>query len=117
MSCTRTQSLGKASGLNAIIMATAVIGASTTSAAASGCTSNSDLAASRARWTTVLSRPTNASDGEANCRLYTSSFYGLVMLRQDTASCTSGADRDRKLAALDSDIDAFNDLLATKCGG
>ena len=117
MSCTRTQSLGKASGLNAIIMATAVIGASTTSAAASGCTSNSDLAASRARWTTVLSRPTNASDGEANCRLYAGSFYGLVTLRQDTASCTSGADRDRKLAALDSDIDAFNDLLATKCGG
>ena len=116
MSCTRTRSLGKASGLNAIIMATAVIGAST-SAAASGCTSNSDLATSRARWTTVLSRPTNASDGEADCRLYAGSFYGLVTLRQDAASCTSGADRDRKLAALDSDIDAFNDLLATKCGG
>jgi hypothetical protein len=37
-----------------------------------------------------------------------------VTLRQAAARC---ADGERDLAVLDTEINAFNDLLATKCGG
>jgi hypothetical protein len=36
-----------------------------------------------------------------------------VALRQAAAKCVDG---ERTLAVLDSEINAFNDLLATKCG-
>ena len=36
------------------------------------------------------------------------------MLRQAAARCTDG---ERNLALLDSEINAFNDLISTKCGG
>jgi len=116
MSRAQTQSLGRTSGLNTLVMA-AVIGASTASTVAADCTSNRDIAASRARWTMVLDHSANRSSDETNCRRYAGSFYGLVTLRQDVASCIGDADRDRKLAALDSEIDAFNNLLATRCSG
>jgi hypothetical protein len=37
-----------------------------------------------------------------------------VTLRQAAKACTAG---ERNLAVLDSEINAFNDLLSTKCGG
>jgi hypothetical protein len=98
MSRTRTQALGKMGGLKSIILASAVIVASTIPAFASACTSRSDIAASRVRWARLLNQPANASASEASCRLYTGSFYELVILRQDTASCVGDADQDRKLA-------------------
>jgi len=36
-----------------------------------------------------------------------------VTTRQAAVGCTGGAD----ISSLDSEINAFNDLLATKCGG
>jgi hypothetical protein len=48
------------------------------------------------------------------CRTYAASFYESVTLRQAEASCAGG---ERNLAVLDAEINAFNDLLATKCGG
>lgn len=108
--------LGKTSGLNAIILASAAIGTSAIPASVSGCTSSRDIAASRARWAMVLSQPANASDSGASCRLYAGSFYEVVTLRHDTASCVGDTDRDRKLVVLDSEIELFNNLLATKCG-
>jgi hypothetical protein len=39
--------------------------------------------------------------------------YESVTLRQAAARCVDG---ERNLAVLDSEINAFNDLLATKCG-
>jgi hypothetical protein len=37
-----------------------------------------------------------------------------VTLRQAAKTCVAG---ERNLAVLDSEINAFNDLLAKKCGG
>jgi hypothetical protein len=83
---------------------------------ASGCTSSDEIAASRTRWATVRGQSFKAPDNQANCRAYAASFYESVTLRQSAAKCPSGADQDRKLALLDSEVEIFNDLLAKRCG-
>jgi hypothetical protein len=67
----------------------------------------------RYRWATLRSQPVNAADIEKTCRAYAASFYESVRLRQAAARCVDG---ERNLAVLDSEINAFNDLLAMKCG-
>ena len=98
----------------AVLIASAAINASTVPAVAAECTSNKDIDASCTRWATVESQPANAAEKEKSCRAYAASFYQSVMLRQVATQRVDGA---RVLAALDSVINAFNDLLATKCGG
>jgi hypothetical protein len=98
----------------AVLIASAAISASTIPAVAAECTSNKDIDASCTRWATVQSQPANAAEKEKSCRAYAASFYQSVMLRQVATQRVDGA---RVLAALDSVINAFNDLLATKCGG
>jgi len=95
------------------LIASAAINASMIPAVAAECTSNKDIVASRARWATLRSQPANAADSEKTCRAYAASFYETVTLRQAAAGCV---DRERNLAVLDSEINAFNDLLAKKCG-
>jgi hypothetical protein len=73
--------------------------------------SNKDIDLNRA---TVQSQQANAIDKEKSCRDRAASFYQSVMLRQVASERVDGA---RVLIALDSVINAFNDLLATKCGG
>lgn len=96
-----------------VLIAFAAINASTIHAVASECTLNKDIDASRSRWATLRSQPVNATDNQKTCRAYAASFYESVTLRQAAARCV---DRERNLAVLDSEISAFNDLLATKCG-
>jgi hypothetical protein len=100
----------------AVLIASAAINASTIPALAAECNSNRSIDASCARWATVQSQPASAAaDKEKSCRAYVASFYESVMLRQAAANRVDGA---QVLAALDSVINAFNDLLATtKCGG
>ena len=95
----------------AVLIASAAINASTIPAVAAEHTSNKDIDAARA--VTVQSRPVNAADNEKTCRAYAASFYESVVLRHAAAGRVDG---ERVLAALDSVINAFNDLLATKCG-
>lgn len=38
-----------------------------------------------------------------------------VLARQAVSICGNGSDHQRNLALLDSEIDAFNDLIATQC--
>jgi hypothetical protein len=95
----------------AVLIASAAINASTIPAIAAECTSNKDIDASCARRATVQSQPADAADKEKTCRAYAASFYESVMLRQVATKRVDGA---RVLIALDSVIDAFNDLLATK---
>ena len=97
----------------AVLIASAAINASMIPAVAAECTSNKDIGASCTRWATVQSQPANAVDKEKSCRAYAASFYQSVMLRQVAARRVEGA---RVLVALDSVINGFNDLLATKCG-
>ncbi|WP_316396352.1 hypothetical protein [Bradyrhizobium sp. 33ap4] len=96
----------------AVLIASAAIIASTAPSVAAECTSSRDVDAFCKRWPTVQSQPANA-EKETSCRAYAASFYESVMLRQMAANRVDGA---RVLAALDSVINAFNDLLATKCG-
>jgi hypothetical protein len=98
----------------AALIVSAAINATTIPAVAAECTSNKGIDASCARSASVQSQPANAADKEKSCRAYVASFYESVMLRQAAANRIDGA---RVLAAIDSVINAFNDLLATKCGG
>lgn len=97
-----------------VLIVAAAINASTIAAVASECASNKDVDASRARWEMLRSQPAKVADREKTCRAYADSFYESVTLRQAAAKCLNG---ERILAALDSEINTFNDLLATKCGG
>jgi hypothetical protein len=96
-----------------VLVVSAAINASTIPAVAAESTLNKDVNAARAVSATVHSKPANAVDNEKTCRAYAASFYRSVMLRQAAADRVDGA---WLLAALDSVIDAFNDLFATKCG-
>jgi hypothetical protein len=98
----------------AVLIASAAINASTIPALAAECTSIKDIDASRSRWELPRSQPAKAIDHEKMCRTYAASFHESVTLRQAEASCAGG---ERNLAVLDAQINAFNELLATKCGG
>ena len=97
-----------------IILIASVAIIASISAVAAESTSNKDIDATRTRSATVRGQPANAADNEKACRAYAASFYESVTLRKAAAKY---ADGDRTLALLDSVINAFNDLLATKCGG
>ncbi|WFU82443.1 hypothetical protein QA645_06775 [Bradyrhizobium sp. CIAT3101] len=98
----------------AVLIAFAAINASTIPASAAECPSNKGIGGSCASLATVQSQPANAIDKEKTCRAYAASFYESVVLRRAAADRVDGA---QVLVALDSVINAFNDLLATKCGG
>ena len=97
----------------AILLTSATINASTIPAAASQCASPTAIASIRTHWAAVRSQLSKATDHEAACRVYAASFYESVTTRQAAAGCTGSAD----ITALDSEINAFNELLATRCGG
>jgi hypothetical protein len=96
-----------------VLIASALINASTIPGLAAESTLNKDANPAHAAPATVHGKPANADDNEKICRAYAASFYESVMKRLAAAGRVDGA---RVLTALDSVIDAFNDLLATKCG-
>src|SRR5438876_12180728 len=96
-----------------VLIASALINASTIPGLAAVSTLNKDVDAARAVSAIVHSKPDNAADNEMTCRAYAASFYQSVMLRHAAAGRVDGA---WVLTGLDSVINAFNDLLAPKCG-
>ena len=97
-----------------VLIASALINASTIPGLAAESRLNKDVNAARAVLATVHSKADNAADNEKTCRAYAASFYESVMQRQAAAGRVDGA---RALTALDSVINAFKDLLAPTCGG
>jgi hypothetical protein len=97
-----------------VLIASVAINTMSIPAVASECDSMTELA-SRARWAGISRQPIRSTDTVEICRAYAASFYRIVLTRQAAAAC--GVGRQSDLAALDSEINAFNDLLATKCGG
>lgn len=95
------------------LIASALINASTIPGLAAESTLNKEVNAARAVLATGYSKRANVADNEKTCRAYAASFHESVMLAQAAAGCVAGA---RVLTAFDSVINAFNDLLATKCG-
>lgn len=96
-----------------VLAVSALINASTIPGLAAEPTSNRHVDVARAVSATVHSKPGNAADDEKICRAYAASFYQSVTLRQAAAGRVDGA---WLLTAVDSVINAFNDLLAKKCG-
>ena len=95
-----------------VLIASALINAATIPGLAAESALNKDVDAARVVAANVHSKPANAADNEKTCRAYAASFYESVVLRQAAANRVDG---ERVLAVLDSVINAFNDLLATKC--
>lgn len=96
-----------------VLVASAAINASTLPAVAADCTSTKDIDGSRSRWELLRTQADKVADREKTCSAFAASFYESVTLRQAVSSCAAG---ERNLAVLDFEIDAFNDLLATRCG-
>ncbi|NEV01046.1 hypothetical protein [Bradyrhizobium uaiense] len=99
-----------------ILLASILLNLTPILAVASECISSTDIAASRSRLAAARSQPPS-TDTDKVCRAYAVSFYELVTARQAAANCAHGNDRQRDLELLDSEIDAFNNALASRCGG
>ena len=81
------------------------------------CARISDLAAARVRWAATRQSHIDAVHAEKICHDYAITFYEAVTVRQTASICESSADRRRlDLAQLDSEIDAFNNLIAEHRG-
>src|SRR5262245_60373472 len=83
----------------------------------SNCTQVSDLAAARVRWAAARQSRVDAAESDKKCRAYRIHFYDAVTARQAASICEDGIHRQRDLALLDGEIDAFNSLIAAQCGG
>jgi|SRR6516225_4577396 len=95
-----------------VLIASALINSSTVLGLAAESTLNNDVNSARAVLATVHSKPANVADSEKTCRAYAASFNESVKRRQAAA----GVDGAWVITALDSVVNAFNDLLAPKCG-
>jgi hypothetical protein len=101
----------------ALLISSLALNAISIPALASDCVSASDIATSRAHWAAVRNQPAGASENEQACRAFAVSFYESVTTRQAAEACIRSNDRQRDLAALDSEIEAFNTAIASRCGG
>ena len=84
---------------------------------ASYCGQGSDLAAARLRWAAARQIRLDPAQDEQKCRAWRIHFYDAVTARQAASVCEDGSDRQRDLNLFDSEIAAFNNLIAAQCGG
>jgi len=89
----------------------------TSKANTSYCGQVSDLAAARLRWAAARQSRLGPAQDEQKCRAWGIHFYNAVTVRQAASVCEVGSDRQRDLDLLDSEINAFNNLIAAQCGG
>lgn len=82
-----------------------------------GCSQVSNLATARARWATVRKNDVDRAHNEESCRVYATTFFEAVTARQAVSFCKDGIDRERILESLDSEIEAFNDLIGRCAAG
>jgi hypothetical protein len=81
------------------------------------CGHTSELASARLRWQAARQIPIDPALADKNCRAFGNQFYEAVTARQATSACHDGIDHQRDLVLLDSEIEAFNKLIAAQCGG
>jgi hypothetical protein len=93
-----------------------VTNAAALSVAHASCSQASEIAAARVRWAAARQHVGNSPTAES-CRAYSHVFLEAVNTRHVASICEDGADRQRDLALLDADIDAFNNLIAAYCSG
>ena len=81
------------------------------------CGHTSELASARLRWQAARQIPIDPARADKTCRAFGTQFYEAVTARQATSACQDGIDHQRDLVLLDSEIEAFNELIAAQCGG
>jgi len=81
------------------------------------CGHTSQLASARLRWQAARQIPIDPALPDKYCRAFGIQFYEAVTARQATSACQDGIDHQRDLILLDSEIEAFNKLIAAQCGG
>jgi hypothetical protein len=75
-----------------------------------------DFQAARIRWAGVRQSGPGSENPDQICRAYGSQFYEAVQARQEVLQCEVGGARQRDIEILDGEIEAFNNLIATRCG-
>jgi hypothetical protein len=80
------------------------------------CTHTPDVSVARTRWAHAREK-SDASHREDNCRASSGLFWEAVNIRQVVSICEEGADRQRDLSILDTDIDTLNEMIAVHCSG
>jgi hypothetical protein len=81
----------------------------------SGCAQVSNLSTARLHWAAVRKGYVDPAHNEESCRSYATNFFAAVTARQAASFCTDVIDRHRLVELLDFEINAFNDLIATRC--
>ena len=104
-------------GIALLVIALLFISPTASKADASYCAKVSDLAAARLRWAAARQSRVDSGQNEKKCRAYRIHFYDVVTARHAASICEDGIHRQRDLDLLDSEIDAFNNLIAAQCGG
>jgi len=104
-------------GIALLVLALLFVSPTASRADASNCTQVSDLAAARVRWAAARQSRVDAAESDKKCRAYRIHFYDAVTARQAASICEDSINRQRELALLDGEIDAFNNLIAAQCGG
>jgi hypothetical protein len=79
------------------------------------CSQVSNLPSARIRWAAVRKSRIDPAHNEESCRSYSTNFFEAVNARQAATYCSDVTDRQRTLELLDTEIDAFNELIASKC--
>src|SRR5262245_19250531 len=104
-------------GIALFVIAFLFISPTASKADATNCAQVSELAASRVRWAAARQGRVDSAEAERKCRAYRIHFYDAVTARQAASICEDSINRQRELALLDGEIDAFNNLIAAQCGG
>jgi hypothetical protein len=104
-------------GIALFVIALLFISPTASKADASNCAQVADLAAARVRWAAARQGRVDSAEAERKCRAYRIHFYDAVTARQAASICENSINRQRELALLDGEIDAFNKLIAAQCGG
>jgi hypothetical protein len=82
----------------------------------SDCDRSFDLRAARIRWANERMSKARADNAGQICRAYGNQFYEAVTARQSVSGCETGGERQKEIATLDAEIEAFNALIAAHCG-
>jgi hypothetical protein len=85
--------------------------------AGASCRQEADMAAARTASAVARSSRVVPAEQPDRCRAYSKVFFDAVEARQAASICADDTDRQRTLAMLDAKIDAFNNLIASECGG
>ena len=105
--------------LRIVILAIAILLDPAMAAAAdtSGCSQLSNLSSARLRWAAVRKSRADPVHKEESCLSCRANYFEAVMTRHEASFCAGVIDRQRVLELLDSEIEALNDLIATRCNG